>query len=108
MSVRTLGHEVSVRPRTVGLDERPGAVADHADRLAGREDRLDEAQRVGVGSQRIGVRDAAGQHEPVVVVGIGVRDDDVDGEAVALVEMVEGLDLTGLCAEQVRARARVS
>jgi hypothetical protein len=32
----------------------------------------------------------------VIVVGVCVRDDDVDRETVALVEVIEGLDLSGL------------
>ena len=93
MSVCRLGHEVSVRPvDDAGLDQRPRPVADRRDRLAGLEERPRELDRLGDGPQDVGVGDAAGQNEGVVVVGVGVVDGRVDVEGVGLVEVVERLD----------------
>ena len=72
---------------------------------------LEEARtkrhRVLVGAQEVGVRDAAGQHEPVVVGRVGVRDGLVDRERVGLVEVVEGLHLAVLGRDQLRRAARL-
>ncbi len=62
---------------------------------------------LGLGAQVVGVRDAAGQHQAVVVAGVGVGDDHVDGERVALVEVVERLDLARLGRDQVGLGAGV-
>ena len=68
MSVCRLGQDVIVRPvEHAGLDERPRAVADHADRLVLLEERAHESHRALVGAQRVGVGDSARQHEAVVV-----------------------------------------
>ena len=56
----------------VGLDQRPRAVADHADRLGGLEEAAHERHRVLVHAEEVGVGDAARQHEPVVVGDVGV------------------------------------
>jgi hypothetical protein len=85
----------------VGLDQGPGAVADRGHRLAGLEEGAHERDRGGVGAQRVGVGDPAGQHQAVVVVGAGLRDGLVDREGVALVEVVEALDVVGLERQQV-------
>jgi hypothetical protein len=69
-------------------------VADDAHGLPLLEEVADEGDRVLVAAQEVRVRDPAGQDEPVVVGRLGLRDLPVDGERVALVEMVEGLDLT--------------
>ena len=59
----------------VGLDQRPRAVADHADRLAASSKNvLHERDRVVVHPQAVRVGDAARQDQPVVVVGAGVAD----------------------------------
>ena len=79
----------------VGLDQRPRAVADHADRLGLLEEAADEGDGVLVHAQEVGVGDAARQHEPVVVGRARVGHRAVDRERVALVEVVEGLDLAG-------------
>jgi hypothetical protein len=85
----------------VGLDQRPGTVADRGHRLAGLEERPHEPDGVGVGAQHVGVGDPAGQHQAVVVVGAGVGDGLVNREGVALVEVVEALDLTRVQRHQV-------
>ena len=91
----------------VGLDEHPRRVADRrrpacpASKKRGRS-----ATASVVGAQEVGVGDAAGQQQPVVVVGVGVGDRLVDRERVALVEVVEGLDLARLERQQLDRRAR--
>src|SRR3954452_16338401 len=77
----------------VGLDEGPGAVADDRHGLALLEEPARERDRVGVLAQEVGVRDAAGQDEPVVVVDGRVRHGLVDRERVRLVQVVERLEL---------------
>ena len=77
----------------VSLDEGPRAVADDTDGLARGEDLLHELDRALVGAQLVGVGHAAGQHQGVVVVGVGVREGLIDGIGRALVEMIERLDL---------------
>src|SRR4051812_31841583 len=80
----------------VGLDERPRAVADHADRLGLLHERAHEAHGVVVHAQEVRVRHSTGEQQRVVVGGVGVLDLLVDLDLVALVEVVEGLHLTGL------------
>jgi hypothetical protein len=75
-------------------------MADDADRLACREDRPDETQRIGVHAQPVGIRDPAWKDQPVVFVGVGLADDSVDLEGVAAVEVVERLDLAVRSREQ--------
>jgi hypothetical protein len=60
-----------------------------------------EPHGVGVVAQEVGVGDPAGQHQPVVVAGAGLRDGLVDREGVTLVEVVEALDLASLQRHQV-------
>jgi amino acid efflux transporter len=55
----------------VGLDESPGRVADRGHRLATRHEVADERDGVCVGAQRVGVPDAAGEHQGVEVVDGG-------------------------------------
>jgi amino acid efflux transporter len=55
----------------VGLDEGPRRVADRRDGLAAGDEVADERDGVRVGAQRVGVRDAAGEHERVEVVDRG-------------------------------------
>ena len=71
-------------------------MADRRDRLAGGEEVRDQAYRLGVGAQVVGVGDTAGEHEPVVVVDRRVGDGPVDGDRVGVVEMVERLDVARL------------
>src|SRR5437016_6339314 len=54
----------------VRLDEHPRTVTDRPDRLARVEERLDEGDRPRVHPQVVGVRYAAGQDQPVVVVRV--------------------------------------
>ena len=96
-----------MRPSTTPASIRVhGRVADRADRLARLEERAHERDRLGLGAQVVGVRDPARQHQAVVVAGVGVGRGDVDLEGVALVEVVERLDLAGLGRDQVGLGAR--
>src|SRR3954451_20674097 len=87
------------------LDEDPRPVADRRDRLLGLREGGREVHGVLVGAQKVAVRDAAGNQQAVVVVRAGVRDLLVDRQLVAVVEVVEGLDLAGVEAEELGARA---
>ena len=89
-----------------GLDEDPRGVADRADRLPGLEEGAHEGHRVGVHAQEVGVGDAAGRHEPVVVVGVGIGHRLVGREGVALVEVVEALELALLQRDRGRPPPR--
>ena len=82
-----------------------GAVADRRHRLGLVEERAHERDGVRVGAQEVGVGDAARQHEPVVARGVGLLDGVVDRERVALVEVVEALDVAGLERDQLRRAA---
>ena len=62
-----------------GLDEDPGAVADHADRLVLVEEGAREGDRRLVESQGIPVGHAAGQHQRVEIVGRAAVRRLVDG-----------------------------
>ena len=64
------------------------------------DERAHEADRVLVGAQEVRVCHAARQHEAVVGIGVGLRHRPVDAERVALVEVVEALDLAGLERQQ--------
>ena len=57
--------------------------------------------RLRVGAQVVGVGDAAGQHEAVEVVRLGVADGAVRREGLALVEVVEGLHVARFGGEQL-------
>jgi hypothetical protein len=75
----------------VGLDERPGRVADRGNRLAGLHELAHEGHGIGVGAQGVRVGDAAGQHQRRVVGDLGGGHGEVDVEDVTLVEVVVGL-----------------
>ena len=90
----------------VGLHQGPGTVADHRDGLAGAEHGLGELHSLGLGAELVRVGHAAGQHQGVVVGGVGVADDPVDGEGVRLVQVVVGLG-AGLWRKEFRGAARV-
>jgi MFS family permease len=92
----------------VRVDQGPRPVADRADRLAGFEDRTDELDRVGVGAQLVGIGHAARQHQAVVVVRVRLAHGLVGGEGSALVQVVEGLDLTAFGSKQVDVGARLA
>jgi hypothetical protein len=83
-------------------------MADRPDRLAGLEEGADELDRVGVGTQLVGVGDASGQHEPVVGAGVCIADRPVRGEGVALVEVVESLDRILFGREQIDLGTRIA
>jgi hypothetical protein len=89
----------------VGLHQHPRGVADGRDRLAAVEERADEPDGVGIAAHEVRVGHPARDHQPVVVVGAGLRHGHVDRERVALVEVVEALDLPGLQRHQVHLRA---
>src|SRR5215203_3435705 len=89
----------------VGLDERPRRVADRRDRLPRLEERADERDGRRVAAQLVGVRDAAREQQRVVVAGVRVLGRLVGGERVALVEVVEGLDVALLHGDELDRRA---
>jgi hypothetical protein len=66
-----------------GLDQRPGAVADCGDCFSGGDELADEVHRFGVHAQVIGIHHAAGQHQCVIFVGVGVVEQLVDLDSVA-------------------------
>jgi hypothetical protein len=68
-------------------------VADDSDRLAGFEEAADEFQRLRFGPQLVRVGDSAREDEPIVFARVGLADRPLGVEDVALVEVVEGLDL---------------
>ena len=63
---------------------------------SGLDEATHEAAHVVVDAQEVRVGDATGQHQPVVVVRIGLLDLLVDVELVAVVEVLEALDLAVL------------
>src|SRR6185295_1522437 len=73
------------------LDQRPWAVADHADRLSALHELPHELDRLRIAAQLVGVRHSAGQQQCVVIVRIRRVDSDVDVEPVALVEVMPAL-----------------
>src|SRR4051812_19646089 len=92
-------------PHDARLDEDPRPVADRRDRLVGLGEGGRELDGVLVGPQEVAVRDAARDEQAVVVVDAHVGDRLVDRELVAVVEVVEGLDLAGVEADELGARA---
>ena len=60
--------------------------------MSASKNERDELDRLGLIAQLVGVGDAAGQDQAVVIAGIGLGDRPVGLEGVALVEVVEGLD----------------
>jgi hypothetical protein len=86
--VRTLGHEVSRRPRAdVGLDEVPRAVADRGDRLARVDEVADEADRGGSIRSLSGFTVPPGQQQRVELVGRRVVDQPVHAEGAGVLEV---------------------
>ena len=106
-SVRSDGHEVSVRPRTT-----PASISVHgpwqitATGLACVEERAHERDRVLVDAQEVGVGDAAGQHEPVVARGVGLGAVWSTGNVSALSRWLKRLHLAGLERDQLGACRR--
>src|SRR3954447_2320473 len=92
----------------IRLDERPGPVADHADRLAGLEEGADERHRLRDRSQVVRICDASWKHQAVVVGRVRVADRAIDVETVACVQMVERLDVSFLGRDQLRLCARLA
>ena len=64
----------------VGLDQRPGTVADDPDRLAGCREVGDETDGARIDAQLVGIGDATGQDETVEIVDAGLVERPVDGE----------------------------
>ncbi len=67
-------------------------MADDADGDPPADDGGDELDRGLVHAQVVGVADAAGEHEPVVLFGVCVGHGAVDGQRAALVGVVPELD----------------
>ena len=82
-------------------------MADRADRLAGLDEAAHEADRVLVAAQEVGIGDPAGQHEAVVVGGVGVGNGLVDLDLVAVIEVLERLHLAVLERDQLDLGARL-
>ena len=76
-------------------------MTDHGDRLVLLEELAHEPDGRRHGAETVGVRDAAGQNQPVVVVPGHVIEHVIDRELVGLVEMVEPLDGTILDSDQL-------
>src|SRR5206468_8892463 len=83
----------------------PRAVADDAHRLALLREVAHEADRVLVQAQLIGVPDAAGYEQRVVIRGLDLLDGLVDREAVRRVEVVEPTDLAVVDRDQLGLRS---
>ena len=93
--------------RHVGLDEGPGGVADGGDGLAGVDEVADERDGLLVHAEGVGVGDAAGQHQRVVVVDGDVGHPAVDPLGAGLVEVLEQLHLALVGGEQLGGVAGV-
>ena len=101
-SVCSDGHDVSVRPlRTSASTSVHGPWQITPSGFLDADEVAHEGDGVLVGAQEVGIRDAAGQDEPVVVVDVGVGDRLVGGEGLALVEVVEALEVARLEREQL-------
>src|SRR5215210_5264380 len=86
----------------VGLDQRPGPVADHAHRLGLLEETVHEPDHVGVGAQVVRPHGAARHDQGVVVVRGDVGHGLVDREGVPhLGVVVHRLGLAGLDADDL-------
>src|SRR6266508_2395917 len=88
-----------------GLHERPGRVADCADRLALFEEVAHEVDGVLVLAQVVGIADTAGEDEAVIVARVGLLGRLVHLERVGLVVVVEPLNLAFLDRDQFELRA---
>lgn len=82
-------------------------MTDRGDRLAGRDECLDEGDRVAVDAQRIRVHGPTREQKRVVVVHGGIGDQPVNRQGASRnhVELAS-LDLTGMDREQVAGRTR--
>ncbi|MCY1311797.1 hypothetical protein D9M70_621460 [compost metagenome] len=67
-------------------------MTDRTDRLAGLEEATREGQRLVVDAERVGIEQAAGNDQRVVVLGRNFGQHMVDFDLVALVEVLESLD----------------
>src|ERR1051326_158882 len=76
-----------------GGDEQPPPVAGDGGRLAGAAHLLHELLRLLLDAQRVGVDDAAGQHDGVEVGGVSLRQRQIALELVHLVVVLESLHL---------------
>jgi hypothetical protein len=83
-------------------------VTDRGHRLALLEERAREADRRLLGAQVVGVGDSARKDQAVVITGIDLVNRPIGIEGVALVQMVEGLDLALLRSNEVDLCAGVS
>jgi hypothetical protein len=109
MSVSRLGQEVRVRPRTRSASTRiHGPWQMTAAGLPAFEHALHEADRRRDHPQEVAVRDVAWHHDRVVLGVAGIADRAVHGEGIALVEIVEGLDLAPLGRDQFGRAARAA
>ena len=106
-SVRTLGQDVILRPRTTSASTSVhGPWQMTATGLPERHEVAHERDRAGVQAQLVGVARAARQHEAVVVVDRGVPDEPVDAERVGRLDVaVHRLDLAVLERQQLGQRA---
>ena len=66
-------------------------IIDRRGRLSGPEHALHELHRLRHGAELVGIGDAAGQDEPVIAGRVGIGDRMINGELLALVEMLVSL-----------------
>ncbi len=65
-----------------------------------------KSNRVVLHAQLVGIGDAAGQDQGVIIGGVGGRDLQVDGDLATLLVVQHALDLAGLQRDDVDLRAR--
>src|ERR1700730_2908487 len=96
-SVFSDGHEVTCLPRTASASiSVHGSWQIAAIGLLGSKKRAHEADRARIGAQRVGVGDAAREHQRRIVLGLGLIQGPPDGYLVALFLLLHALDLAGM------------
>ena len=101
MSVFRLGQEVSVRSRMRPALTRTEPWQITAAGLPAAKCRRTKLTASGTVRRKVAVGDAAGDHKRVVVARVGVAEGAVDWEGVALVEVVERVDLARLGGDEL-------
>jgi hypothetical protein len=100
------GGEVAV-PDRIRLDQQPGCVTDCADGLPRREEVPNELDRPRIGPEGVGVGDPAGQDQGIVIAALDLGNNPVNLKSIALIEMVESLNLARLERDEIDLGTRL-
>ena len=77
-----------------GVDQRPWAMANRGDGLAGVEECADEVERLRVAAKLVRIHHAAGQNQRIEVVRICLGEREIDGELIPPLGVLPTFDLS--------------